>query len=137
MSIDMDLIEILKILGDENRIRILNILKENPLCVCEIESILDLNQSNVSRHLMRLNSSKLIKNYKKAQFTYYTLNDELLSEHNYIKDVIYEETKKLDYCREDLKTLALFKDNNINCENLNNKQEIVNSLKSKSKYYKG
>jgi len=132
MSIDMDLIEILKILGDENRIRILNILKENPLCVCEIESILDLNQSNVSRHLMRLNSCKLIKSYKKAQFTYYTLNDELLSEHKYIKDVIYEETKKLDYCRADLKILALFKDNNINCENLNNKQEIVNSLKSKS-----
>jgi len=132
MSIDMDLIEILKILGDENRIRILNILKENPLCVCEIESILDLNQSNVSRHLMRLNSSKLIKSYKKAQFTYYTLNEDLLSKNNYIKEVIYEETKKLDYCNKDINTLLLFKENNINCENLNNKQEIITSLKSKN-----
>lgn len=132
MSIDMGLIEMLKILGDENRIRILNILKERPLCVCEIESILDLNQSNVSRHLMRLNSSKLIKSYKKAQFTYYTLNDELFNKHSYIKDVIYEETKELDYCNRDLKTLSLFKENDINCENLNNKQEIVNSLKSRS-----
>ncbi|WP_273480945.1 ArsR family transcriptional regulator, partial [Acetivibrio straminisolvens] len=38
----MDLIEIFKALGDENRIRILNLLIRQELCVCEIETVLDM-----------------------------------------------------------------------------------------------
>lgn len=125
----MDLIEMLKILGDENRIRILNILKLGELCVGEIEGVLGINQSNVSRHLNRLSSCKLIRSYKKAQFTYYSLNEELLNKHSFIKDVIFVETMKLESCNMDMKVLLLFKENNINCESIASKSETIKSIR--------
>jgi len=125
----MDLIEMLKILGDENRIRILNILKLGELCVGEIEGVLGINQSNVSRHLNRLSSCKLIRSYKKAQFTYYSLNEELLNNHSFIKDVIFVETMKLENCNMDMKVLLLFRENNINCESIASKAETIKILR--------
>ena len=114
----MELVEVLKVLGDENRIRILNLLKDGELCVCEMESILELNQSNVSRHLTRLNSSKLIKSYKKAQFVYYTINEDTLSNFQFIREILNNEVNKIEQCRQDSKMLALFKESNINCDNI-------------------
>ena len=46
----LDLIEIFKALGDENRIRILSLLIRQELCVCEIETVPDMTQSNASRN---------------------------------------------------------------------------------------
>lgn len=114
----MELVEILKALSDENRIRILNLLKDGELCVCEMESILELNQSNVSRHLTRLSSSKIIKSYKKAQFVYYKINDEILSNYSFIREILNNEMNKIEKCTHDSKMLVLFKENNINCENI-------------------
>ena len=45
----MDVSETLKALADTNRLRILNLLHEETLCVCDLEAILELNQSNLSR----------------------------------------------------------------------------------------
>ena len=123
----MELVNILKVLGDENRIRILNLLKDGELCVCEMESILELNQSNVSRHLTRLSSSKLIKSYKKAQFVYYKINDETLSNYTFIEEILHNQMNKIEKCTHDSKMLLLFKENNVNCENI----EVVKDLLSK------
>lgn len=49
-----DLIYILKSLADENRTRIPNLLRNGELCVCDIEAILEIKQSNASRYLNRL-----------------------------------------------------------------------------------
>ena len=114
----MELVEILKALADENRIRILNLLKDGELCVCEIEGILDLNQSNVSRHLTRLSTSKLIKSYKKAQFVYYTINDETISNYGFIREILNSEMSKIKQCKLDSVMLVNFKENDINCENI-------------------
>jgi ArsR family transcriptional regulator len=123
----MELVNILKVLGDENRIRILNLLKDGDLCVCEMESILELNQSNVSRHLNRLSSSKLIKSYKKAQFVYYKINDETLSNYTFIREILHNEMNKIEKCTHDSRMLLLFKENNVNCENI----EVVKDILSK------
>ena len=123
----MELVEILKVLGDENRIRILNLLKDGELCVCEMESILKLNQSNVSRHLTRLSSAKIIKSYKKAQFVYYTINDETISNYGFIREILGNEVNKIDKCLHDSKMLIKFKENNINCENIEVAKNILGS----------
>lgn len=68
----MDVSEILKALADPNRLRILNLLHEKTLCVCDLEAILDLNQSNLSRHLSRLKQAGIVTAQKKALFTYYS-----------------------------------------------------------------
>jgi len=121
----LELVEILKALSDENRIRILNLLKDGELCVCEMESILELNQSNVSRHLTRLSSSKIIKSYKKAQFVYYKINDEILSNYSFIREILNNEMNKIEKCTHDSKMLVLFKENNINCENIECGKTII------------
>jgi ArsR family transcriptional regulator, arsenate/arsenite/antimonite-responsive transcriptional repressor len=68
----MDIAEVLKALADPNRLRILNLLHERTLCVCDLENILDLNQSNLSRHLARLRNAGIVTAQKRALFTYYS-----------------------------------------------------------------
>ena len=68
----MELTDVLKALADSNRLRILNLLHEETLCVCDLEAVLELNQSNLSRHLSRLKQAGLVKAQKKALFTYYS-----------------------------------------------------------------
>lgn len=55
----MKLSDIFKMLTDETRIRILNILKETDLCVCEMQAILDISQTNASKHLNKLKGAFL------------------------------------------------------------------------------
>jgi ArsR family transcriptional regulator, arsenate/arsenite/antimonite-responsive transcriptional repressor len=68
----MDLSSVLKALADPNRLRIMNLLEEGTLCVCDLEAILELNQSNLSRHLARLKQAGVVAAEKKALFTYYS-----------------------------------------------------------------
>jgi len=68
----MDLSETLKALADPNRLRILNLLGNQTLCVCDLEDILKLNQSNLSRHLAKLKQTGLVQGQKKGLFMYYS-----------------------------------------------------------------
>ena len=68
----MDLAELLKALADHNRLRILNLLGEKTLCVCDLEEILLLQQSNLSRHLAKLKQVGLVMSQKKGLFMYYS-----------------------------------------------------------------
>ena len=68
----MDLTEALKALADPNRLRILQLLGDHTLCVCDLEEILKLNQSNLSRHLSKLRQAGLVTSQKKGLFIYYT-----------------------------------------------------------------
>ena len=90
----MEIIEIFKALSDESRIRIFNILKVKKMCVCDIESVLELPQANVSRHLSRLKSAGLIKSEKKAQWVYFWINEEFLEKHSFIKKVFKKDLKE-------------------------------------------
>ena len=62
----VDLVYILKALADDNRIRILNLLRNGELCVCDIEAVLGIKQSNASRHLNRLKVAGIIVSEKKS-----------------------------------------------------------------------
>lgn len=74
--------ELFKALSDETRLRILALLEEGELCVCEIEASLLLTQSNASRHLNYLRRNGILASRKKAQWTYYKINDLFKSEHD-------------------------------------------------------
>lgn len=56
-----------KALSEETRLRIVSILLENNLCVCEIETCLKISQSNASLHLAILKNYGILESYKKAQ----------------------------------------------------------------------
>lgn len=68
--------EIMKALGDKNRLHILSLLSGRELCVCEITAVCHLSQSNVSQHLAKLRSNGLVKERRDAQWVYYSLRDD-------------------------------------------------------------
>lgn len=74
LSLD-DLTDVLKTCADRTRMRILSLVYHGgDLCGCEIESVLDMKQSNVSRHLRRLTGTGIIGYYRKAQWVHYYFN---------------------------------------------------------------
>jgi len=66
-------VNVLKALSDETRLRILNILYEKELCVCDINESLNIMQTKASRHLNYLKKAGLIKSRKQAQWVYYSI----------------------------------------------------------------
>jgi ArsR family transcriptional regulator len=71
--------QIFKALSEDSRLRILSVLFQSELCVCDIEDALLLTQSNVSRHLTILKNAGIIKSYRNAQWIYYSISDEFKS----------------------------------------------------------
>jgi ArsR family transcriptional regulator, arsenate/arsenite/antimonite-responsive transcriptional repressor len=114
----MDFINIMKSLSDETRLRILNILKSGELCVCEIEILLDINQSNASRHLNKLTNAGILEYYKKAQYVYYKITKDALTEYTFINDILDKETIKIEKCKKDIARLDEYKKSGITCEDL-------------------
>lgn len=74
-----DLAELFKVFGDSTRIRILNVLFEEEMCVCDIAEALGMNQSAVSHQLRVLKNAKLIKNRKDGKQVFYSLADDHVS----------------------------------------------------------
>jgi ArsR family transcriptional regulator, arsenate/arsenite/antimonite-responsive transcriptional repressor len=68
------LIQIFKVLSDKNRLRILLMLSRKPLCVCEIQDILRITVSTVSRHLSILRDAGFILDEKDGKWVNYKLN---------------------------------------------------------------
>lgn len=64
---------LLKLIGEESRLKILCILKQGQHCVCEVEKHLDLSQSLISHHLKDLKEAGLISDEKKGLWVYYSL----------------------------------------------------------------
>ena len=64
-----ELTVIFKVLGDQNRFRIVKMLQKRPLCVCEIREVLGISQPAVSRHLNLLKNVGLIEDEKDGVWT--------------------------------------------------------------------
>jgi len=67
-------VKIFKSLADNNRIRILKMLQQKPLCVCEITAVLGLATSTVSKHLSILKAADIIIDLKDGRWVNYHLN---------------------------------------------------------------
>lgn len=114
----MSLIRILKSLGDETRLSIVNVLRIENLCVCEIEAILQSSQSNISRHLAKLRDAGIIYSEKKSQWVYYGINTDMLDKYSFIKVLLDEELIKHPQYQEELAKLRTYRQQNNVCESL-------------------
>lgn len=92
----MDFIRVFKTLGDETRLRIVNILLqgETPLCVCEMTDVLELPQYHVSRHLMILKTSGLVEPERDGTWIYYAISAETSECVDDLLEVIQKHFKK-------------------------------------------
>jgi len=68
-------VELLKVVAEENRLRILCILRKGEHCVCQVIDYLNLSQSLVSHHLKNLKDAGLIKDSKRGLWVYYSLTE--------------------------------------------------------------
>ncbi len=70
-----DLCELFKVFGDATRIKILFLLFESEMCVCDIASILNMTQSAISHQLKVLKQNRLVKFRRDGKVVYYSLAD--------------------------------------------------------------
>lgn len=70
-----DLAELFKVFGDSTRIKILYVLFESEMCVCDIAQLLGMTQSAISHQLQVLKKSKLVKYRREGKTVFYTLAD--------------------------------------------------------------
>ena len=71
-----DLAELFKVFGDSTRIRILFVLCESEVCVCDIADALNMTQSAISHQLQILKQSKLVKARRAGKSIFYSLADD-------------------------------------------------------------
>lgn len=70
-----DLAELFKIFGDSTRIKILYVLFQSEMCVCDIAQLLNMGQSAISHQLRVLKQAKLVKCRRDGKTMFYSLAD--------------------------------------------------------------
>jgi ArsR family transcriptional regulator len=65
---------LLKLLGDKTRLTTVSILKERECCVCELLEVFETSQPAISQHLRKLKDLGLVKEERRGQWIYYSLN---------------------------------------------------------------
>jgi len=101
-----DIMDMLKALADENRLRALGALQGGELCVCQLIALLDLAPSTVSKHLTILRSARLIDSRKSGRWMYYRLSKEFrLGSTRQVLELLFKDMKKTDRIAKDQKRL--------------------------------
>lgn len=75
--------ELLKMFGDSTRIRIIFVLCESEMCVCDIANLLGMTQSAISHQLRLLKQARLVKFRRDGKTVYYSLADD------HVKTIFY------------------------------------------------
>lgn len=76
-----DFIRVMKALSDPNRVRVVKLLQLKELCVCELQELLGLAQSTVSKHLKVLDEAGLISSSRDGAWVIYAIIENDNSEH--------------------------------------------------------
>ena len=75
-----DLAELFKIFGDSTRMKILFVLFEHEVCVCDIAQILGMTQSAISHQLRLIKQARLVKTRRDGKTIFYALADDHVKE---------------------------------------------------------
>ena len=119
------MVDLLKALADENRLRIIHLILQKELCVCEIETILNMTQSNVSRHLSKLKQVKIIESSKDGQWVHYRISPIFLEKYQgvllHLKSFFQEDP----YFKRDLIAYKRYENMGLNCTDIRRDPESV------------
>jgi len=69
-----------RVLGDPNRLKIVMVLRNIEMCVCDLAAFTGLSESAMSHQLRRLKDLSLVKSRREGQIVYYALDDEHVTE---------------------------------------------------------
>lgn len=105
-----NVIEMIKAVADKNRMRIMLMLSERPMCVCEMDSVLGIALSTISAHLKQMRSAGVIVSEKEGRWVIYRVADNALvqsmiaqikSKLSDDKEIISDIKKVAELCREE------------------------------------
>ncbi len=97
----MKSIQFLKTISNETKLRLVSLLLENELCVCELEEILNIKQANISKNLNSLKDAEIVSARRDKQRMFYFLSEEFSNNKHLIEHIrelkLTEEQLKQDY----------------------------------------
>ena len=99
--------QLLKALTDETRLRILALLGQGELCVCDLIAVLQLPQSTVSRHLALLRNAGWVVDRRQGLWMYYRLADEGTPLRMALQPTLLAHLSTLAKSKKDLERLGL------------------------------
>ena len=112
--------QLMKALGDEARIRILNLLlAKGPLTTSDLEFVLEYTQSKTSRHLAYMRNSGILNSTKVDQWVVYTIKEEVEDIISQILSFVEKDTK----LKEDITTLQTL---------YSNRELVANKISSRT-----
>ncbi|WP_318183968.1 autorepressor SdpR family transcription factor [Metabacillus idriensis] len=76
----MSINELFKALSDENRRKILDLLRSGDMTAGDIANHFDISKPGISQHLSVLKNADLVYAFKKGQYVYYSLNSTVFQE---------------------------------------------------------
>ncbi|NLY71490.1 MAG: winged helix-turn-helix transcriptional regulator [Clostridiales bacterium] len=76
----MEMLNVLKAISEENRMKILNLLLKHNYCVRALSTELNISEAAVSQHIKVLKEAGLLKGEKKGHYMHYDVNREVLNE---------------------------------------------------------
>jgi len=100
------LTKLLKVLSDESRLRVLNLLQERECCVCEVMQVMEISQSKASRILSALYDTGLLKLRREGRWALYSIDTDPTK--NYVNDILTGVRRALEsspITKEDLERL--------------------------------
>ncbi len=122
-----ELVKIFKVLSDETRIRILNLILERECCVCEVMQALEISQSKASRGLTALYDVGLLKMKKSGLWSLYSLdNDGIKDFQSLIVEASRKALKDNKITAQDRERLKKARRVGIGCADKTCRTELVN-----------
>jgi ArsR family transcriptional regulator len=100
-----DITQIYKALSEQMRLRILLLLTQGELCVCDIMAVLEEPQSKVSRHIAYLKNSGLVQGKRVGTWMHYHIKDDLDMLPAAHVEFLKQQLADLDWVRADLKKM--------------------------------
>ena len=98
----MKIHKLCQILSSQTRLKILSLLLDRELCVCQIYSVIGTTQPNISQHMNVLKRFGIVEVRKEGSFVYYSLNKRFLQNHQclemILKDAKEQFSKPLSTC---------------------------------------
>ena len=91
---------VFKLIGDENRYKILSFLiKNGESCVCNLEELLEIKQANLSKHLNIMKKEHLLSSKQVGKFVHYSVAESFAKEYKLlIKLIDSKESKSKEEC---------------------------------------
>lgn len=96
--------ELFKALSDETRLRIIHLIYQHDLCVCELVEILEESQPKISKHIAKLRQINLVITERNEQYIYYKFNHQNLSYEKIVSNMI-NETLHVEVFKKDMERL--------------------------------